>query len=92
MKITLREREKITKEIRDLLWKSYSYAPHREKVLNEVRDDLEKSESLQTIIVKSKIIDLLLIKQKDKLDKEDAISILEDLVAEFNKHSIKGTS
>ncbi len=85
MKITLRERENITKEIRDLLKKSYSYAPHREKVLNEVKDDLEKSESLQTPIVKSKIIDLLLIKQKDKLDKEDIISILEELIAEFNK-------
>ncbi len=85
MKITLRERENITKEIRDLLRKSFSYAPHREKVLNEVKDDLEKSESLQTPIVKSKIIDLLLIKQKDKLDKEDTITILEELIAEFNK-------
>ena len=53
--------------------------------MNEVKDDLEKSESLQTPIVKSKIIDLLLIKQKDKLDKEDTILILEELIAEFNK-------
>ena len=92
MKITLGERENIKKEIRNLLEKNYSYAPHREKVLNEAKDDLEKYESLQTPIVKSKIIDLLLIKQKDKLDKKDAISILEDLIAEFNKHFIKGTS
>ena len=82
MKITLRERENIMKEIRELLKESYSYPPHREKILNETKDDLEKYESLQTPIMKSKIIDLLLIKQKDKLDKEDAISILDDLIAE----------